>query len=124
MNIDITPVSKPRMVRSDQWSKRPAVLNYWAYKHDLNNKINGAMAYHTMNEIPDCHHITFYMPMPKSWSKKKKEQMNKKPHKQRPDLDNLVKGFWDAVFPEDSHIWDCRATKRWSYEGGISIASL
>jgi Holliday junction resolvase RusA-like endonuclease len=36
--------------------------------------------------------------MPESWSKKKKERMNLKPHQQTPDADNLFKAFTDTLF--------------------------
>jgi len=59
--------------------------------------------------------------MPKSWSKKKKAEMLGQPHQQKPDIDNLLKALMDAVLPEDSHIYDIRATKYWGNVGGIDI---
>lgn len=60
--------------------------------------------------------------MPKSWPKKKKEQFNNQPHKSRPDLDNLVKAFKDALLEEDSHIWAYgRIEKVWGHEGRIEV---
>jgi Holliday junction resolvase RusA-like endonuclease len=62
------------------------------------------------------------MPMPKSWSLKKKEVMNNKPHRQRPDLDNLLKALFDALCPDgDAHIWDGKVSKIWGFEGKIVI---
>jgi Holliday junction resolvase RusA-like endonuclease len=66
--------------------------------------------------------ITFYITMPKSWSKRKKEQMIGKPHKSRPDLDNLIKAFKDSLLVEDSHIWHyATMEKRWSDIGRIEV---
>jgi len=59
--------------------------------------------------------------MPKSWSKKKKLEMVGRPHKQKPDLDNLLKALLDAVFDEDCEIWDIQATKYWNTRGMIII---
>ena len=58
--------------------------------------------------------------MPKSWSKKKKAEMDGKPHQSRPDLDNMVKSL-DALVAEDSGIWDLSAKKFWSYNAFIIL---
>lgn len=64
--------------------------------------------------------LTFIIPMPKSWSKKKKEKMNGTHHQQTPDTDNLYKAFTDTVFykrnENDSHIWDITGRKFWGEE--------
>lgn len=113
MKYDITPVPKPRMTKSDTWKKRPCTDRYWKFKDEVRkNKI----------EVPEAgSHIIFVMPMPDSWSKKKKREMDGKPHKQKPDKDNLEKALLDAIFDEDSHIWDSRVTKVWGYYGAIII---
>lgn len=66
-------------------------------------------------------HVTFVIPMPKSWPKKKKKQMGGCAHMDKPDLDNLLKALGDALYSDDSGIWDIHATKRWGYEGRIVI---
>lgn len=66
--------------------------------------------------------ITFVIPMPKSWSKKKKRYMNRIPHQQKPDVDNLLKSLLDAVLPEDCKVWHFREIKkRWGSTGKIII---
>lgn len=67
--------------------------------------------------------VVFTMPMSKSWSDKKKELMNGKPHKQRPDIDNLSKAFLDALCEDDSHVYWLEAVKLWGYEGEIDIVN-
>jgi len=62
--------------------------------------------------------------MPKSWGKKKKEYFNGKPHQQKPDKDNLEKSLLDAIFNDDSHIWDGRVSKIWGEEGRIIITEI
>ena len=111
----ITPVSKPRQTQRDRWKKRPVVLRYHAYKDELRLR---------RVKLPECHHVTFILPMPPSWSKKKQEALYGQPHRQRPDADNLLKGLWDALYEEDSHIWDCRVTKIWGTEGMIKVEGL
>jgi Holliday junction resolvase RusA-like endonuclease len=99
-------VAKPRMTRSDAWKKRDCVEKYWLYKDHVRQNINSY-------DIPEAYHLIFLLEMPKSWSQKKKSEMLGKPHQQKPDKDNLEKGFLDAVFDEDSHVWDGRVTKLW-----------
>jgi Holliday junction resolvase RusA-like endonuclease len=113
MRYNIVPVAKPRMTGSDRWNKRPAVMKYWAFKDECKRlkvtfPISGA-----------C--ITFGIPMPKSWSLLHKQAMVGGPHRQRPDLDNLLKGLADAVYEDDSVIDSCCIAKVWAIEGYIEI---
>lgn len=65
---------------------------------------------------------TFYIPMPKSWSKKKREAMRGERHQQKPDLSNLVKAVEDALLVDDCKIWKYKdIEKRWADEGSIEI---
>jgi len=108
----VTPMGKPRMVKSDSWKKRPEVQNYWRYKDMIKNTAKGAKFV-----MPECNYwLVCYIPMAKSWTKKKKAVLDDQPHKQRPDKDNIEKGLLDALCEEDSHIWDGRVTKIWCYE--------
>jgi len=113
---NITPVAKPRQTQSDVWKKRPCVMQYRAFA-DHARLLN--------IQIPESKYwIIFVLPMPKNWSKKKKKEMDGKPHQNQPDKDNLEKALFDALFKNDSHIWDGRTTKIWGYEGKIIIKSL
>ena len=113
MIYDITPVPKPRMTIGDKWKKRPPVLRYFAFKDEV--RLKGV-------ELPVCnYHVTFILPMPKSWSKKKKEEMNGRPHQQKPDKDNLEKALLDAVFEDDAKVWDGRVSKRWGEVGQVIV---
>lgn len=109
--LEVAPVPKPRMVHSDKWKKRPPVTRYFGFCNELKAKAG--------NWEPPASgmKITFFVPMPKSWTNKKKEKLESQPHKQRPDLDNYVKAFLDALHKEDSHIWNIEATKRWTQTG-------
>ena len=114
-NYPVAPVTKPRMTQRDKWLKpaRPAVAKYWAYKDEV--KAAGII-------VPESgSHITFYIKMPKSWSKKDKLKWDGKPHQTTPDKDNLEKALLDAIYKDDSHIWDSRVTKVWALEGSITI---
>lgn len=65
--------------------------------------------------------MTFVLPMPKSWSHKKRIQMDGKPHMQRPDLSNMLKALEDAIYQEDSVIYTIHISKIWGSEGKIII---
>jgi len=112
----IDPVSKPRMTRRDRWAKRPAVLRYWGYKDQV---IKSGIYIEDSGA-----HITFILPMPKSWSAIKKNQMRMQAHQQKPDKDNLEKGLLDAIFEEDCRVWDSRVTKLWGDHGEIWIDKI
>ncbi|MBN3093504.1 RusA family crossover junction endodeoxyribonuclease [Pectobacterium brasiliense] len=110
---NITPLGKPRMTQRDKWQKRLPVLRYRAFCDEVRlNKIT----------LPESGwHVTFVLPMPPSWSKKKRSEMNGKPHQQKPDKDNLEKALLDAIFDDDSRIWDGRVSKIWGEVGKIII---
>lgn len=112
---NIVPVGKPRMTQSDKWKKRPAVLRYRAFADEVRLKVK---------DLPIPFHVIFIIPMPKSWSKKKRREMLGEPHRQRPDLDNILKGFLDALFEDDAGVWDGRATKLWGDVGQIIVSRI
>jgi hypothetical protein len=47
-----------------------------------------------------------------------------RPHKNKPNVDNLVKGLMDAVYEDDAHIWAAWFEKRWGETGLIEILEL
>ena len=109
----ITPVGKPRMTRSDKWKQRPPVMRYRMFCDEA--RLHGI-------RVPESGaHITYVLPMPERWSKNKRALMDGKPHQQKPDIDNLTKALLDALFDDDAHIWDVRASKVWGETGMIII---
>lgn len=66
--------------------------------------------------------IRLYFEMPPSWSKKKKNRMAFSPHVNKPDADNICKAIFDAMFEDDSIVYDYRVSKFWSpVKGFIEI---
>jgi Holliday junction resolvase RusA-like endonuclease len=109
------------MTQRDRWAKRQCVLKFFAFKDAI--KQSCYWEPHNLLSL-ESFDIEFYIPMPKSWSKKKKAEMNGTPHKQRPDLDNFIKGWCDTVFEEDSVVWRFKASKRWTdKEGHIKLSN-
>jgi len=111
----LTPHSKPRMTQRDKWKGRPVVLSYFAFR-DAVRALNV--------ELPIPCKVTFYVPMPSSWSAKKRLAMLGEPHQSKPDIDNFLKGLLDAVFEDDSAVWSIWAEKRWRDTPGIYVEAL
>lgn len=110
--LPVTPLGKPRMTQRDKWAKRPAVIRYRDYcdavrKHWPEIPFPAAGA-----------SLAFHLPMPKSWSKKKRMEMIGKGHQQKPDIDNLVKALLDALHIEDKHIYHLADTGKWWADAG------
>ena len=118
--LQINPCPKPRMTRSDSWRKRPCVTKYWGFK----DKLVLEAKRHSFEIQEADMQITFYIPMPDSWSKKKKSEYNSTPHRQKPDIDNLLKAFFDCLCSDDSFIYDVRVAKYWGTSGSIEIRSF
>jgi len=109
----ICPMGKPRMTRADRWKKRPEVMRYRAFCDEVR--------LHRVSLPESGFHVTFVIPMPQSWSQKKRLQFCGQPHQAKPDMDNLIKALMDAIYEDDAHIWDGRVTKRWGEKGLIII---
>lgn len=59
----------------------------------------------------------FFMPIPTSWSKKKKSSIVGQPHSSKCDLDNLIKFICDCAtgiaYEDDSQIYFIKAQKHY-----------
>lgn len=117
MIIPVTPQPAVRMSSSDRWAKRPVVLRYFAYKDTLR-------LHWGSQELPERLRLVFVLPMPKSWSEKRREAMDGQPHQQRPDTDNLTKAVKDSLAIDDSYVWDEHSTKYWGRTGSVMIESM
>lgn len=114
--IAITPMGKPRMTQRDRWKGRAVVQRYHAFCDELRLKYRG--------ELPENLFVAFCLPMPASWSNKKKLAYAGQPHRQKPDIDNLCKAVMDALAQDDSYIYGLYAQKHWADTGSIVIADL
>jgi Holliday junction resolvase RusA-like endonuclease len=108
-----TPMGKPRMTQRDKWAKRDVVLRYrdWA---------DGARAAAPADlpARPLRVNWTAYLPMPASWSKKKRASHFGMLHRAKPDRDNIDKAVLDALWPDDSCISCGSIAKFWEDELG------
>ena len=125
--FDVIPMGAPRLTQSDRWKTNPnhpdplkrqrkVVTQYWAFKTLL--KLQANQLQFELGNVLDA---LYLIPMPNSWSNKKKERMNGLPCEVKPDTDNITKGLKDTLRKNDSDIWYEKAEKRWAYHGSIII---
>lgn len=114
-------MGKPRMTQRDRWHKRPKAERYWAYKAELQLAWDAKLS---RDVLLEPYVLVFWIPMPKSWSKRKRGEMIGKPHRQKPDKDNLEKGVLDALMGEDMAAWCGLVAKFWSDAPAIGYAPL
>jgi len=125
--FDVIPMGAVRMTKSDKWKTNPnhldpkkrqrkEVVQYFAFKTLIKLQAN-QMNY----ELKDTIDAVYLIPMPNSWSEKKKQRMNGLPCKVKPDTDNITKAVKDALKEQDSEVWYEKTEKRWAFKGSILI---
>ncbi len=124
------PIPNSRRTGVDRKSGR-----VWSYRSKKTDNYHAAIqvqAQDSMNgrpplEGPVLIEILVRLPVPKSWSKKKKQHafMGSVMPTKRPDIDNFQKVVFDAlstvVFRDDSQITDCKFAKRYSESPALII---
>jgi Holliday junction resolvase RusA-like endonuclease len=125
--FNIEPCAAPRMSRSDKWKtdpyhkdplkrQRKPVTKYFNWQNRFN-----ALCDESGYKLTPVLNIVFVVPFPKSYSIKKREQLNGQPHQIRPDYDNLLKAVGDSAGIEDGFLWNVRVIKMWGEKGQIII---
>lgn len=114
MKINVTPLGKPRMTRSDKWKVRDVVVRYRMFKDALRRE-----APELQGAVDDVVWLVFVLPMPPSWSQKKRIAMVGTAHRQKPDVDNMEKAFLDATMKDDCSVYETHNLKMWGEEGAI-----
>ena len=76
--------------------------------------------------VPVRLQVAFYMPVPKSFSNRKRNQLLGSPHVKKPDADNLVKFVKDCLngiaWHDDSQVWVVEARKVYGPEPKTEIS--
>lgn len=130
IRLNITPQTHVRSTQGDKIyfripreKLRPAGLKrllrlerYNQYKVDLLAEAKSKQ----FTMPPQGASIIFFLPVPRTWSNKKKKQHHGKLHQSKPDLDNLLKAFGDSLISEDKYIAHYgELSKRWvNFETG------
>lgn len=120
--IPLPPMGAVRTTQKQKYVDERA-KKYFTYKHHIAFLTKQHLKVPTKN--PVLVDLTFYMPIPNSWSKKKKEYYNGKIHKSKPDIDNLIKGVFDSLnkiaWKDDNQVYEVHSKKTYSYNPGIGI---
>ena len=120
VSLPVIPMGAPRMTRQDRWTDklkgkgRPVVIRYFKYQDELRI---GLPDY----ELPVRLDVTFLLPMPKSWRKRKRAEYVGSPHDQKPDIDNLIKAWLDTFSSDDKYVYSVTAEKYWAEAGSIEL---
>lgn len=125
--FDIIPMGGVRMTQRDRIflnpnhedpkkRQRKSVTKYFEFKNRL-----VAQAEQMKFQLGKHLDAVYFIPMPDSWSEKKKTRMNGFPCEAKPDTDNITKAIKDTLRKNDSDIWHETAQKRWAYRGSILI---
>jgi Holliday junction resolvase RusA-like endonuclease len=102
---EIEVVPAPRQSQRDAWKPRPCVLRYRASADHLRL---------LRLRLPARFVLVFYLAMPASWSRTKRDAHRGQPMQQMPDGDNLQKTVMDALVHQDGRLWDGRWIKVWA----------
>lgn len=114
IRLNITPQTWVRVTANDRIffriprdKLRPSGLKrlerierYNKYKIDLLAEAKAKRLYYPSQGMG----IAFFIPCPKSWSKKKKKKYHGTLHQQKPDIKNLLSSFEDSLFAEDKYV--------------------
>lgn len=122
MIIDAVPIGAVRMTQRGKWTSTTA-KRYLNYKRVVGYQMRAQCK--EPIEGPVSLSVTFYMPVPDSWSGKKKREHLGAPVTVKPDADNLVKGLMDAangiLWKDDNQVTDVTIKKRYAEKGYIEL---
>lgn len=115
----ILPIAGMGAVRTTQAGKfsDKRYKVYQVYKQAL----YALLASNGIKSCPAEFRITFVMPVFDSYTERQKQAKIGQPHTQKPDLDNLVKGFMDCFGKDDSGVHHIEMAKIWGEKGGIVL---
>lgn len=109
--------------------KNPKAANYYVLRKARMLKwLNYKVALKAVSDLEkfvfpeEGGYFKFFIEMPPSWARKKKNRMEFEMNKQRPDATNYFKAMEDSILKEDSGVCDYRVSKFWtSGRGHIEI---
>ena len=125
-NINPIPASRPRVTRWGTYYGK----KYKNFKEEMKEKTSYEDRQNTMNTIIWLDGLifadmTFFVPMARSWSKKKKSLKNGEFCDNNADLDNYEKAILDSLngiyFKDDRQIVSQKSQKIWAETGKIKI---
>jgi Holliday junction resolvase RusA-like endonuclease len=96
----ITILGKPIHKKRPRFARHGRFITTYSDQKDEQNDIRLIIKSQLSCEpltCPICLEVKFYMPIPKSYSKKKRERLIGRHHTKKPDIDNLEKFICDCL---------------------------
>lgn len=118
VTVNCTPIGKPRQTRADKWKQRDCVMRYRSFADEVRSAFGRTQKF---SGAPFSLSWRAYFEMPASWSKKRKAEMAGRPHRQKPDRDNIDKAILDSLFDKDEGIAFGTTAKYWDDGQGARI---
>jgi len=113
LDMDIVACPRPRVTRYATFYPK----GYTNFKEEYAIKLNKLNIKQIPQPIPIEMNIEFYIKIPRSFSKKKKVEMEGTYVVKRPDIDNYIKSVLDGLneimFEDDSQVVKITATKKY-----------
>ena len=125
-NINPVPASRPRVTRwgtyyGKKYKQFKLEMGLLVLESDKTNSVNPIT---WLDELISAD-MTFFVPMAKSWSNKKKSSKNGQFCDNNSDLDNYEKAILDSLngvyFHDDKQIVQQSSQKIWAEQGSIKI---
>ncbi|MCU9958795.1 MULTISPECIES: RusA family crossover junction endodeoxyribonuclease [Bacillus subtilis group] len=124
LHIPVEPMGAVRMTGRGKFVNKNA-QRYLAYKDFIKLHAQKQMKGQQLYTGPTVVKVLFSMPIPKSWSKKKQQEAISTVHIKKPDIDNLVKGVFDALnktaWHDDNQVFMVIGAKVYGKEPGIEV---
>jgi len=112
------PAARPRVTRFRTYNPKQKEMQR------IKNEISSIFGREPLT-CPLAVYFRFFMQIPRSLSKTKREYLASGPCTKRPDIDNLLKMYLDAmnelVYKDDSQIYSVDSIKVYSFEPRVEI---
>ena len=122
-DIEPVPASRPRFVGMEFGGRAYTSKKYENFKKAMKRAID-TMSIQKMEGALSVS-VVFYMPIPASMSKKKRETLNEQWSQKGGDIDNLAKSVLDSLnvhaYEDDKQIVRLVLSKRYSLEPRIEV---
>lgn len=122
IKVSVKPMGAVRMTQKGKWTSITAT-RYMNYKKLVGHEMRIQCKEPFVGPLKVL--VTFTLPMPDSWTGKKKREQLGAAVAVKPDIDNLVKGLLDSAnkicWQDDNQVTEIVARKRYGYEGAIEM---
>ena len=112
MTLSLKPMGKPRQSQSDKWRLRPVVCRYRSYADALRASFH-LLPLAKFLQVGRVTVIATFMT--------KCSDRYGKPHRQKPDADNIMKGVKDSLIRKDETVYWELTEKRWGEQDSLKI---